>query len=89
VKTDLAALNAAFNSSGTKLACICSSDAVYAREAAAAAKALTSAGAIVHLAGRPGQSEAAWRQAGVKSFIYIGCDALATLRATHDILNVK
>ena len=29
-----------------------------------AAKALTAAGAIVHLSGRPGENEAAWPQAG-------------------------
>ena len=46
------------------------------------------AGRIVQLAGRPGENAETWRQAGVKSFIYMGCDALATLRAAHDILNV-
>ena len=49
---------AAFKASGAKLACLCSSDKVYEREAATAAKALTAAGAIVHLAGRPGEHEA-------------------------------
>ncbi len=41
-------------------------------QAAEAAKALTAAGAIVHLAGRPGENEAQWRQAGVKTFVYHG-----------------
>jgi methylmalonyl-CoA mutase len=50
---------------------------------------LTAAGALVHLAGRPGDNEEKWRQAGVKTFIHAGCDALATLRALHDILGVK
>jgi len=86
---DPAALVAAFKASGAKLACICSSDAVYARQAADAAKALTAAGAIVHLAGRPGDHETAWREAGVKTFIYAGCDALSTLQAAHDILDIK
>ena len=80
---------AAFKASGAKLACLCSSDAVYAQEAADAAKALTAAGAVVYLAGRPGDHEAAWRQAGVKTFIFMGCDVVATLQATHDILGVK
>ena len=53
---------------GAKLACLCSSDKVYETEAADAAKALTAAGAIVHLAGRPGDNEAKWREAGVKIF---------------------
>ena len=43
----------------------------------------------VHLAGRPGENEANWRQAGVKSFIFMGCDVLSTLQAAHDILAVK
>jgi methylmalonyl-CoA mutase len=86
---DLAALVAAFKASGAKLACLCSSDAVYMRQAADAAKMLTAGGAIVHLAGRPGDHEAAWRQVGVKSFIYAGCDALSTLQAAHDILDIK
>lgn len=89
VKTDLAAMIAAFKKSGARLACLCSSDAVHAKEAADAVKALDAAGAIVHLAGRPGQHEAIWRQAGVKTFIFMGCDALATLNAAHDILAVK
>jgi methylmalonyl-CoA mutase len=77
---------AAYKKSGAKLACVCSSDKVYEAEAGAAAKVLKNAGATVHLAGRPGDDEAAWRQAGVDTFIYVGCDALATLRAAHDIL---
>ena len=80
---------AAFKKSGARLACLCSSDETYAREAVRAAKALAAAGAEVHLAGRPGELESNLRQAGVKTFIFVGCDVLATLRATHDILGVK
>jgi methylmalonyl-CoA mutase len=80
---------AAFKRSGARLACFCSSDKVYANEAAETAKALTDVGAIVQLAGRPGENETKWRQAGVKAFIYMGCDTLAILQAAHDILNVK
>jgi methylmalonyl-CoA mutase len=83
---DPAAMIAAFKSSGARLACICSSDKVYEMQAAGAAKALTSAGAIVHLAGRPGGQEAAWNEAGVKTYIYVGCDVLSTLQAAHDSL---
>jgi len=86
---DQATMIAAFRNSGAKLACLCSSDKVYEAEAATAAQALLAAGAIVHLAGRPGEQEANWRRAGVKSFIYVGCDVLSTLRAAHDILDVK
>ena len=49
---------------GAKLACLCSSDEVYAREAVAAAKALAAAGVHVYLAGRPGEREQALRAAG-------------------------
>ena len=88
VKTDIAALVTAFKKSGAKLACLCSSDKVYEGQAAAAAQALTAAGATVHLAGRPGAREAAWRAAGVGTFIFTGCDVLATLNAAHGILGV-
>src|SRR6185437_7521148 len=62
---------AAFKASGATLACLCSSDKVYAADAADAAKVLTEAGAIVHLAGRPGEHETAWNAAGVKAYIYV------------------
>jgi methylmalonyl-CoA mutase len=79
---------AAYRTSGATLACLCSSDKVYETDAADAAKALKDAGATVHLAGRPGEQEAALRVAGVATFIYAGCDALSTLRATHDKLGL-
>jgi methylmalonyl-CoA mutase len=81
------AMAAAFKASGAKLACLCSTDEVYAKDAAAAAKALAGA-AHVYLAGRPGERESALKAAGVGTFVYAGCDALATLRAAHDILGV-
>ena len=77
---------AAFKSSGAKLACLCSSDKGYESQAVDAAKALAAAGATIHLAGRPADNEASWRQAGIKSFVFMGCDLLATLKAAHDIL---
>ena len=77
---------AAFKKSGTKLACICSSDKVYDAEAVEAAKKLAAAGATVHLAGRPGELEAALKAAGVTTFIYVGCDVLSTLQAAYDNL---
>ena len=86
---DQAAMIAAVKASGAKLACLCSSDPVYAEQATEAAKALTAAGAIVHLAGRPGELEAALAQAGVKTFVFLGCDVVSTLQAAHDILGVK
>ena len=86
---DQAAMLAAFKASGATLACLCSSDKVYEAKAAEAAKALSAAGAIVQLAGRGGDHEAAWRQAGVKTFVFMGCDALSTLREAHGILGLK
>ena len=80
---------AAFKASGAKLACLTSSDKVYATQAAEAAKALAAAGATVHLAGRPGELEAGLLAAGVKAFIYVGCDVVSTLQAAHDILGAK
>jgi len=78
---------AAFKASGAKLACLCSSDAVYAQEAADAAKALAQAGAThIYLAGRPKDAEAL-KAAGVGTFIFAGGDALATLNAAHGILD--
>jgi len=85
-KTDLAALVSAFKSSDATLACLCSSDKVYAAEAADAARALKSAGARLYIAGRPGEQEAALKAAGIEEFLYAGCDALATLKAAHDML---
>ena len=77
----------AFKTSGAKLACLCSSDAVYASEGAAAAKALAVAGARhVYLAGRPGKAEKELREGGVNTFIHAGCDAVATLKSAHDML---
>jgi len=76
----------ALRASGARMACLCSSDDVYAREAAAAAQALRGAGASVWLAGRPGALEPALAQAGVSGFVFAGCDALAALRAAHDLV---
>ena len=82
--TDPAALATAFRASGAALACLCSSDKVYAGQAAAAAKALQAAGAKhIYLAGRPGEQEAALRTAGVNDFIFAGGDALAMLQDVY------
>ena len=79
----------AFAASDARLACICSSDDVYAERAAAVARSLARAGAVrIYLAGRPGDGEAALRQAGVHEFAYVGCDALALLTGALDVLGV-
>jgi methylmalonyl-CoA mutase len=83
---DQAEMIAAFKASGATLACLCGADVVYADQAVAAAQALTEAGAIVHLAGRPGELESSLREAGVKNFIFMGCDVLSTLQSSYDSL---
>ncbi|WP_460449400.1 methylmalonyl-CoA mutase family protein [Alsobacter sp. SYSU BS001988] len=83
--TDIGALAAAFRASGAPLACICSSDEVYAREAADAARALAGAGARrVYLAGRPGELEAALTDAGVGGYVFAGMDVLKALREAQE-----
>jgi methylmalonyl-CoA mutase len=80
---------AAYNTSGAMLACLCSSDSVYEREANDAARALASAGArAITLAGRP-KDEAALKAAGVSNFIYTGCDALAALQEAYRCIASK
>jgi methylmalonyl-CoA mutase len=82
--SDPAALGPAFKTSGAALACLCSSDKVYAGHAAAAAKALQAAGARhIYLAGRPGEQEASLQAAGVNDFVFAGGDALAALREVY------
>ena len=71
---------AAFKASGARLACICSSDSVYARQAISTTQALAGAGAkAIYVVGRPSEQEAELRQAGVTDFIYAGCDVLRVL----------
>jgi methylmalonyl-CoA mutase len=79
--TDPAALASAFKASAPDLACLCSSDKVYAEKAVAAAKALQAAGAKhIYLAGRPGEQETVLRGAGIDDFIFAGGDALTMLQ---------
>jgi methylmalonyl-CoA mutase len=79
-------LIAAYKRSGTGLACLCSSDQVYAREALPTIEALRAAGASVWIAGRPGRLEPALQRAGVSGFIFAGCDVIAALRAAHSLV---
>lgn len=76
------ALARAFTASGAKLACLCSSDDIYAARASAAAQALRGA-THLYLAGRP-KDDAPLKAAGIGTFIFAGCDALAVLRAAHE-----
>jgi methylmalonyl-CoA mutase len=80
------ALLDALRASGARLMCLCSSDKIYATEATDVARAASAVPGIhVCLAGRPRESEAALRDAGVETFIHAGCDALATLRGLYHL----
>ncbi len=71
-----------FARAGTTVACICSSDRLYADQAAQAAAVLREAGAEkVWLAGK-GEYE------GVDATLFAGCDALRVLETTFDDLGV-
>ena len=86
---DADAATAAFTKSGASVACLCSSDAIYADQAEAAAKALKAAGATaVLMAGRPGDNEAALKAAGIDGFLFAGQDAIATLQSLHKTLGI-
>jgi methylmalonyl-CoA mutase len=76
---------AAFKSSGAVLACLCSSDEVYAREAMTAAKVLAPLTKHLYLAGRPTEQDAL-KAAGVGTFIYAGSDMVVPLQAAYQIL---
>lgn len=86
---DAATVGETFRDSGAGLACLCSSDKIYAGQAVAAAEALRQAGAVhIYLAGRPGELEAALRAVGVTGFIFAGDDAVATLNAAYEKLGL-
>ncbi|MEU4089985.1 methylmalonyl-CoA mutase family protein [Streptomyces aureus] len=73
-----------FEDSGATEAVLCSSDALYEEQAVSTAEALAAAGARhVFLAGRPAQ------YAGVDSYVFAGCDAVAVLTATLDRMGVS
>ena len=79
---------AAFARSGAGLACLCSSDEIYAREAVPITQAVRSANASVWLAGRPDALEAELKAAGLSRCIFAGCDVLEALSAAHSLLAV-
>jgi methylmalonyl-CoA mutase len=74
----------AFKASGASLACLCSSDKVYASGGADAARQLREAGAKhIYLAGKRGDLEAELKSAGVEHFVAAGADALEALRDAY------
>ncbi|WP_031169072.1 methylmalonyl-CoA mutase family protein [Streptomyces durhamensis] len=72
-----------FEDSGATEAVLCSSDALYAEQGAQAAESLRAAGARhLFLAGRG-------EHAGIDSYVFAGCDAVAVLSATLDRMGVS
>ncbi|MGW2474213.1 methylmalonyl-CoA mutase small subunit [Streptomyces sp. NPDC001665] len=83
VRVDASTVTEAFAASGADVACLCSSDALYAEQAAEVVAALVAAGARrVYLAGRPGAYD------GVDEYVFAGCDAVAVLSSLLDRMGV-
>lgn len=73
-----------------RLACICSDDRTYVDHAAETARQLKAAGAHrVYLAGRPGDHQSEWEEAGVDEFIYMGVDRLEVLARALEAAGVR
>lgn len=89
VSVDAASVAEAFTASGASVACVCSSDTLYAEQAAPVAEALKAAGALrVFLAGRPGEQRETYVRAGVDEFVVAGGDAVAVLTSALDRMGV-
>lgn len=83
------ALADAFKRSGARTAVLTGTDACYVEHATNAARTLKAAGADwVLLAGRPGEHEGAWRDAGVDQFIFVGANAVDALETLHVALGI-
>jgi methylmalonyl-CoA mutase len=80
-------LAADFSESGAAIACVCSSDSMYAERAAEMVPALCDA-ARVYLAGNPGEQREALEGSGIEEFVHVGVDVLATLRGAHRLLGI-
>jgi methylmalonyl-CoA mutase len=79
----------AFVASGAKVAVVCGSDDQYPEWVPSLVPRLREKGAVeVIVAGRPGEHEAAFRQAGVNTFISMGIDVVATLSGLLDRMGV-
>ncbi|MAK62644.1 MAG: methylmalonyl-CoA mutase [Ponticaulis sp.] len=80
-----------FRRSDALIAVICGTDGLYAEKAALAAQALRSVreDARIYLAGRPGAAEAAYREAGIDDFIYVGVDVVSKLEIAHAELGLS
>ena len=69
-----------FSASELNIACVCSSDEIYASEAESAARTLAEQGAQhIMLAGKPGKVEEQLIAAGVQQFVHAGQNVLTLL----------
>ncbi|QNE78853.1 methylmalonyl-CoA mutase [Streptomyces finlayi] len=83
VSVDASTVAGAFAASGATIACLCSSDTLYAEQADTVGAALKGAGAEqVFLAGRPGE------YTGVDGYVFAGCDVVAVLSFVLDRMGV-
>ncbi|MFD9239724.1 methylmalonyl-CoA mutase small subunit [[Kitasatospora] papulosa] len=83
VSVDASTAAAAFAASGAGIACLCSTEALYAEQADDVAAALRAAGAEqVFLAGRPAE------YAGADVHVFAGCDVVAVLSSELDRMGV-
>ncbi|MCF6526053.1 methylmalonyl-CoA mutase family protein [Streptomyces sp. JJ36] len=90
VTVDPESAGEAFAASGARIACLCSSDTLYAEQAEQVAAALKAAGARrVYLAGRPDEeTRERYLRAGVDEFVFAGGDAVALLSSALDRMGV-
>jgi methylmalonyl-CoA mutase len=66
------------------VACLASSDRLYAEHAVVVATALSEAGAgPIWLAGSPGERAAQYTAAGIDRFVFSGVNAIEVLRDVH------
>ncbi|MCW2307944.1 methylmalonyl-CoA mutase subunit beta [Rhodobium gokarnense] len=87
---DPADIETAFKESGAAIACIASSDELYAELGPAAADALKFAGATrVCLAGKAKGMEDALTNAGIDSFVYAGSDIVQELEDAYRAFDAK
>ncbi|SDJ49719.1 heterodimeric methylmalonyl-CoA mutase small subunit [Frankineae bacterium MT45] len=83
---DIDQIVAAFKASDAVVACLCSSDRIYAEEAAGVAAALKAAGALqLWLAGQPGERADSDAAAGVDGYLFAGCNALDVLTTSLEL----
>ena len=88
--SDMDELVAGWKESSALLAVVCGSDADYETLLNPAVATLKKAGCpLVLVAGRPGDQEAALREAGVSDFVFVGADVLSVMTEVLDATGVQ